>query len=296
MPDTIPILFDTDIGSDIDDAVALAYLLREPRCELLGITTVTGEPLERAKLASAVCRAAGQDSIPIHSGSELPFLVAQKQPRAPQNAALERWPHRAEFPPNTAVPFLQEVIRSRPGEVTLLAVGPFTNVGVLFAMDPEIPRLLKRLVVMGGAYTTRYAGGSRTEWNACGDPHAAARMFQSPVPELTAFGLDVTLQCVLEAEECGRRLAGGPLDVVRDMASVWFRERAAITFHDPLAAVALFHPGVCEYEQGRIEVELASPRVAGMTHWKAGPEGPHRVAVKVQPERFFEQYFRVFQE
>src|SRR5690349_14668811 len=129
--DRIPLLFDTDIGSDIDDAVALAYLLVEPRCELLGITTVTGEPVERARLADAVCRASGRNDVPIHSGAEIPFLVPQKQPKAPQKAVLECWPHQADFAPNTAVPFLQQVIRSRPGEVTLLAVGPFTNVGAL---------------------------------------------------------------------------------------------------------------------------------------------------------------------
>ena len=58
--DTVKILFDTDIGSDIDDAVALAYLLAQPRAEILGITTVSGQPVERAKLASAICKTAGQ--------------------------------------------------------------------------------------------------------------------------------------------------------------------------------------------------------------------------------------------
>ena len=66
----IPLLFDTDIGSDIDDAVCLAYLLRQPRCELLGVTTVSGQPRARAALADAVCQAAGRRDIPIHAGSE----------------------------------------------------------------------------------------------------------------------------------------------------------------------------------------------------------------------------------
>jgi inosine-uridine nucleoside N-ribohydrolase len=294
MPDSIPILFDTDIGSDIDDAVALAYLLREPRCDLLGITTVTGEPQERAKLADAVCRSAGRVDIPIHSGAAEPILVPQKQPAAPQKAALANWPHREEFPPNTAVPFLQEVIRSRPGEVTLLAVGPLTNVGLLFAMDPEIPHLLKRLVLMCGVFTTRVAGCGRTEWNASGDPHATARVFQSPVSELVSFGLDVTQRCFRNADECRVQLRGGPLDVVANMAEVWFQGRSRITFHDPLAAVAVFDPDVCDYLQGDVEVELASHRVAGMTHWTANPAGPHRIAVDVRPEAFFDRYFHVF--
>ena len=289
----IPLLFDTDIGSDIDDAVALAYLLREPRCELLGITTVSGEALERARLADAVCRAAGRTDIPLHAGVEPPLLVPLKQTAAPQKSVLADWDHRRDFAPNTAVPFLRETIRGRPGEITLLAVGPFTNVGVLFAMDPEIPSLLKRLVIMGGAYSAHNPRGTRVEWNASGDPHAMEIMVRGGVPEFTAFGLDVTLQCRLPAEECRKRFRGGALDVVAAMSEVWYAKRPDIVFHDPLAAVAIFEPEICGYERGRIEVELASSRVAGMTHWTSDAGGPHRLATSVNVDLFFERYFAV---
>lgn len=294
MPEQLPLLFDTDIGSDIDDALALAYLLREPRCELLGITTVSGQAQVRAQLADAVCRAAGREAIPVHAGAESPLLVPPKQKEAPQAVVLSRWPHAGAVPPHTAVPFLRETIRSRPGEITLLAVGPLTNVALLFGLDPETPRLLRRLVLMGGVYTTRCPGAPRTEWNASCDPHAAEIVFRAPVPELIAFGLDVTFRCLLPAEECRRRFRGGPLDVVADMAEVWFERRPWIRFHDPLAAVGVFEPDVCAYESGRAEVELVSPRVAGMTHWTPQPGGPHRIATEVNPERFFERYFAVF--
>ena len=72
------LLFDTDIGSDIDDAVCLAYLLANPHCELLGITTVTGNGRDRGRLASALCRAAGKE-IPIYLGAETPLLVEQRR-------------------------------------------------------------------------------------------------------------------------------------------------------------------------------------------------------------------------
>lgn len=295
MTERIPVLFDTDIGSDIDDAVALAYLLCEPRCELLGITTVTGEPIARAQLADAVCRAAGRPEVPIYAGCEQPLLVEQRQPEAPQKAVLSRWSHRSDFSAGEAVQFMRETIRSRPGEVTLLAVGPFTNVGVLFALDPEIPRLLRRLVVMGGVFTTAIPGAGRVEWNACVDPHATAIMVAASCPT-TAFGLDVTKRCRLSAVNCRERLRGGVLDVVADMAEVWFARRPEITFHDPLAAVAMFYPELCTYERGRVEVELASPRVAGMTHWTPGEDGPHEVAVDVNANQFFERYFEVFED
>jgi len=295
MNERVPLLFDTDIGSDIDDAVALAYLLNEPRCDLLGITTVTGEPQARARLADAVCRAAGRPDVPIHAGAAVPFLVPQQQPECPQQAVLPRWPHRGDFARNTAVPFLREVIHSRPGEVTLLAVGPFTNVGLLFALDPEIPGLLKRLVVMGGAFGTATSDARRCEWNAKGDPHASAVMYRAAVADHLSFGLDVTLRCRLSAEECRTRFQGGALSIVAEMAEVWFTRAETITFHDPLAAVGIFDPDVCCYEQGRVDVELVSPRAAGMTHWERDPGGPHRIAVDVDAERFFERYFAVFE-
>lgn len=302
MEERIPVLFDTDIGSDIDDAVALAYLLQEPRCELLGITTVTGEPQERARLADAICRAAGREGIPIHSGVQRPLFIGEKQPLAPQKSVLPRWPHRESFPPGTAVPFLQQTIRSRPGEITLLAVGPFTNVGVLFAMDPELPRLLRRLVIMGGVFlpdTPRHE-----EWNASLDPHASALLFNAEGLELIAFGLDVTLRCRLPAEECRTRFRSGALDLVADMAEVWFtappnpagdktQPPQEITFHDPLAAVCLFHPDICRYERGMVRVEPDSP-AAGTTHFEPAADGRHQIAVEVDPARFFEHYFRAF--
>jgi purine nucleosidase len=296
-----PLLFDTDIGSDIDDAVALAYLLCEPRCELLGITTVSGEPIERARLADAVCRAAGRTDIPIHSGCERPLLVDQGQVFAPQKSVLSRWRHRDEFAPATAVPFLQETIRARPGEITLLAVGPFTNLGLLFAMDPEIPKLLKRLVIMGGVYLPNTR---QVEWNASLDPHATALVFGAELQDLTAFGLDVTLKCRMPAEECRRRLRGGVLDLVADMAEVWFDHepkpgqtdfvpRPDIVFHDPLAAVAVFEPDLCRYERGWVEVDTLSPWVGGMTHFNTAPSAPRQIAVDVDVERFFDRYFGV---
>ncbi len=288
------VLFDTDIGSDIDDAVALAYLLREPRCDLLGITTVSGEPRARAELADAVCRAAGRTDVPVHAGAELPLLGPQLQPHAQQRTVLDRWRHRSDFEEGTAVPFLRESIRARPGAVTLLAVGPLTNVAALFAMDAEVPRLLRRLVWMGGVYTTQVPGATRTEWNAQCDPYAAARVLESPVPWITLFGLDVTLRCLLPAAECRARLHGGPLDVVASMAEVWFGHRDRITFHDPLAAVSLFHAEVCDYAQGEVAVELQSLHTPGMTHWREERSGRHQVAVDVRPEQFFDRFFAVF--
>jgi len=289
MKDRVPLLLDTDIGSDIDDAVCLTYLLAEPRCDLLGVTTVTGQPERRAMLADAICRAAGRPEVPIFSGCDVPLLYEQKQPQAPQAEVLSRWAHREDFEPYAAVDFLRRKIRSRPGEITLLTIGPLTNVGLLFAEDPEVPRLLKRLVMMGGYYFA----GRKTEWNTSGDPIASALVFNADVPELVAYGLDVTTQCRLSAEECRKRFAGGPFEVVRAMAEVWFRRAGETTFHDPLAAACIFEPETCTYRTGRVRMDLTPGETYGATLFEESAGGRHRVAEKVNASRFFGRYFDV---
>jgi purine nucleosidase len=292
MSDKIPVLFDTDIGSDIDDAIALAYLLKQPRCELLGVTTVTGEPIVRAQLVDAVCTAFGRKEVQVYSGAGKPLLVPQGQPQVPQRTVLERWPHRDKFGPNMAVDFLRQTIRSRPGEITLLSVGPLTNVGLLFALDPEIPALLKRYVMMGGVFVNR--NSALAEWNALVDPHATAITFAARPPGTRAVGLDVTMKCRMPAAECLRRFSQGPLKIVAEMAEVWSHGSSNVIFHDPLAAVSVFEPDVCTWQAGLIEIELHSDRLRGLTYFNSGAEQkPHEVAVDVKPEEFFKHYFEV---
>ena len=288
----IKVILDTDIGTDIDDALALAYLLKQERCELLGITTVTGQAQLRAELASAICRNAGRDDVPIHAGCEQALLVEMRQKAAQQAEALGDWPRRRDFPRNTAVEFLRRTIRAHPGEVTLLTIGPLTNAALLFATDPEIPSLLSGLVLMCGRF---WAMGG--EWNAVGDPHATAIVFgagsQSRPPRLVSFGLDVTLRCQMPADECRRRFAAPVLAPVRDFAEIWFRRSDRVTFHDPLAAACIFEPDLCRYAGGRVSVSLSPPTMGWTIFDPNPPAKPHAVAQEVDAERFFAHYFDV---
>ena len=289
------ILLDTDIGSDIDDAVCLAYLLAQPDCELMGITTVTGEAEERARLASALCKVAGRD-IPIYPGSEAPLMRDESfQLEAPQAEALARWPHQEKFPRGEAVEFLRKTIRAYPGEVTLLTIGPLTNIGLLFKTDPDVARLLKGFVMMGGVFTNRLAGAGPLEWNAMGDPHATSIVYKAPVQVHRSIGLDVTCQVTMPADEVNKRFSHPLLMPVRDFAQVWFHHAGGITFHDPLAAVTVFDPEVCKFERGQVEVELLSQHLSGFTHWRSDDTGPHEVALQVNPGKFFNAFFSVFQ-
>lgn len=289
---TEKILLDTDIGSDIDDAVCLAYLLAKPECHLLGITTVSGDPVARAKIAGVLCRQAGQD-IPIYPGTGDPLLVPQKQPEAQQAAALGDWPHPTDFRVGEAVEFLRTTIRSHPGEITLLTIGPLTNIALLFAADPEIPHLLKRLVLMCGVFTPDLPARPRDlEWNALLDPHATAIVYRAQPPVHRSLGLDVTTHVVMPAAEVRQRFATGLLRPVLDFAEVWFEKSERITFHDPLAAVSIFDPDVCQFQQGTVAVELENPELRGQTRWTPG-SGYHEMATQVNAARFFDEYFAV---
>ncbi len=292
----IKLLLDTDIGSDIDDAVCLAYLLAQPECELLGITTVTGQAEDRARLASALCRVAGRE-VPIYPGREDPLLIAQRQPMAAQAAALSRWPHTASFPRGQAVEFMRQTIRRCPGEVVLLGIGPLTNIAALFAADAEIPGLLRALVLMCGVFARWQPGMAPTEWNAMLDPTATAIVYRAAPRVHRSIGLDVTTQVTLPVVVVRERFDASHAPLLRpvpDFAEVWFQHRDVITFHDPLAATTIFDDAICGFERGRVEIELASERLAGMTHWTPDTQGCHEVATTVDPQRFFDHYFSLF--
>ncbi len=280
----IPILLDTDIGSDIDDALCLAYLLQQPQCELLGITTVSGKPKIRAKLARAICHDFGRDDVQIHSGTSEPLILSQKQPDAPQGEVLTRCGE--EFEDNTALEFLRETIRKRPGEIVLLAIGPMTNIGLLFASDPEIPSLLKGLVLMCGSFMKPVK-----EWNAICDPHALSIVYKANVKKHLSIGLDVTRKCFIPTEHCIDLFRELDLNLIADMMSIWARERPRVVFHDPLAAAVIFEPDLCKYKGGRVEVDLQNE--GGVTHWiECNNEPKNEIAVDVDSKKFFKHFFQ----
>ena len=289
------ILLDTDIGGDVDDAVCLAYLLAHPECDLLGITTVTGEANRRASLASVLCQSAGKE-VPIYPGFERPMIGEQRQPVAQQAAALPRWSHETRFPQGQAIDFMRQTIRANPGEVTLLTIGPLTNAGQLFEADPEIAYLLKGLVLMGGIFSDAYPDKERVEWNLSCDPLAAEIVYGAPVGLHRSLGLEVTEQVVMPADDVRQQFTAPLLQPVLDFAEIWFDEFFPfIVFHDPLAAATIFQPELCEYRQGTVTIDI--DRVNQIRQTDFSPDGepaPHQVAVSVDVRRYFEHFFSVF--
>ena len=185
------ILLDTDIGSDIDDAICLSYLLANSDCDLVGITTVSGEPEKRANIAKALCDSMGKE-VTIIPGKEDPLIITQRQPKAEQAKVINFRANYGENASKNAIDFMRQIIHENDNEITLLAIGPLTNVATLFLVDPEIPYILKDLVMMCGSFFGNSLENIKIEWNALCDPHAAMIVYQAPVKKSISVGLDVT--------------------------------------------------------------------------------------------------------
>lgn len=307
------VLLDFDIGTEIDDAIALAYLLANPECELVGITTSCGEAAKRAEMASMLCKMAGKD-VPIHAGCERPLLIPQMETTAPQARALDQWAHDTGFAPNTAVPFMQKVIRDNPGEIVLIATAPMTNLGVLFAMDPDIPGLLGGLYLLCGS-PTHHRHDSVTETlsamerddfirvlaskgilenNSIIDPHATSIVYRARTRDFKSFGNNVSSRVVMTPEQAEASFTHPIMRVVMSIAREWFKDEPRVSFHDAVTAVCIFNDDVCVYKRGWLDCVLDSRLLGGMTIFREDPEGPHQVAWDIDEERFFQRLFEVF--
>jgi len=289
----VKVLLDTDIGTDIDDAICLTYLLANPNCNLLGITTVTGEPEKRAMLASSLCILAGKD-VPIYPGTAEPLLIEQQQKIAQQSKSLEKWSYKKDFPKGQAIEFMRKTIRENPDEVILLTIGPLTNVGLLFKVDEEIPYLLKGLVMMCGYFHHKIEGWNKLEWNAKGDYHASDIVYRSNVKIHRSIGIDVTSQVTMDSKEFKEKFSADIFKPLQDYAQHWYDYSHTVTFHDPLAAATIFNEKICEYEKGNNSIELNDAETAGLTKWEKNRNGRHEIAATVNKEEFFKEYFSVF--
>lgn len=308
------IIVDTDIGQDMDDACAIAYLCAHPHSELIGVTTVTGDAVPRARLVSSVCNAMGKPDIPIYPGLETCILKEQHQSFCPQNNLLEKWPHKKDFPKNEAIHFLQQTIRDSPGEILLIAIGPLSNIGILFQMDPEIPSLLKGLYIMGGKFSqfnlrtwtkkendnnhSIATSGQNLEWNACIDAYATAIVYQHTVPVFRAIGIDMTHRVTLTPEEYYDTLAKILPHILTEMSQAFIDydplKARTLTYHDPVVATTIFNDSICKFQRGNVDIEITSAKLLGYTYFEEDPNGKHEVAYEVNPKAFFEEFASVF--
>jgi inosine-uridine nucleoside N-ribohydrolase len=214
-----PVILDTDIGTDIDDAYALAALIHRPELKLLGVTTVSGDTAARARLAAQQLAAAGARwaSVPVHAG----------QPGSTQYMKQVDWANgfkAANLHDSGAVAFMRREIDARPGKITLIAVGELTNVAALLDSEPGIAKKIRAIALMGGSIHRGYAPGSQPEpeWNIKSNAAAARTVFTSGVPLLVA-PLDSTADLRLTPEMRVQLFSRGtPLnDALAALNSIW---------------------------------------------------------------------------
>lgn len=284
----IKILLDTDIGGDIDDAMCLAYLLREPRCRLLGVTTVCGEPEKRAAVADAICRAAGRE-VPVVAGADETLQPVPVYPTPEGAGALERWPH-GEFDRGDAPEFLYRHISENPWEIVLIAIGNMTNIAMLFRRHPDAPGLLRGLYTMNGYFGAEPLPDHTYNWNSWADPLASKEVFAAKVSTHRAVPLEVTDLLTIKAGEARELFPKSSplLQAVMDFGGAWLEGTGKLTLHDPLAAVSVFYPEVCSFERGRVEVETENRDNMGGTAFTPDSLGSVEIARSVDRERFYQ--------
>jgi pyrimidine-specific ribonucleoside hydrolase len=250
------VIIDTDPG--VDDAVALMLAVASPELDLRAVTTVFGNVgLERTTPnALRVLALAGAPHVPVATGAARPLVHPQGERAGDWHGEDGLGGRSAELPPpsrqpeqRVAVELMVDVLRASEAPVTLVPIGPLTNVALLLATHPELRPRIARLVVMGGAL----AGGNTTgaaEFNIHSDPEAARRVLvEEPLPT-TLVPLDLTMRCAVDDAWLAALAAAGPRCAALAGTIAHYRARYSIVYgrddvalHDSLAVLEAAVPG-----------------------------------------------------
>jgi len=279
---TTPVILDTDIGTDIDDAYALAMLMHRPELELIGVTTVSSDAVARARLAAKLLKVAGGRwaKVPVYAGTSTPVQYMKQVDWAAGFSS-------PSLHASGGVEFMRREIDARPGKVTIIAVGELTNVAAVLA-EPGIARRIRAIALMGGSIYRGYAAGSKPEpeWNIKSNAAAAKAVFESGVPLLVA-PLDSTADLKLTPEMRVDLFARGvPLnDALAALNSIW-RHTNTWKGVDPtlfdVLAVELVAPRR-PYELTALHVDVADD---GLTTPRDSAPANAQVALHVDPAAF----------
>lgn len=329
---SVPLLIDCDTG--IDDALALLLACASPEADIRAVTCVAGNVDARqvAVNTRAVLELAGRGDIEVALGREVPLvrpLVTTPETHGRQGlGAATLPPPRSDLSARHAADLIIAEARARPGELTLLTLGPMTNLAVAVLREPMLPRLLRRLVLMGGAYGATGNTTPVSEWNVAVDPEAMAVVLRAWSPDgpmawgddaparPLALGLDVTEQARFlprDLERLAVRAGCGPdgssfagdapgnpvIGFVGD-ALAWyfdFHERfdgfRGAFIHDPFALAVVLDPTLVTTRALTVEVHLGGV-ADGQTiadrrgHWGRPPNLD--VAVTADASRFLDRF------
>ncbi len=259
------IFLDTDIGSDVDDALALGVILGSPEFHLVGVSTVYGDTLLRARLTSKLAGIADPKfSAPVAVGrsetmSGRPVWWAGHEGKLFDDLEAEAIDESLD-----GVEELVSAAARYVGELVVLAIGPLTNIAAALDSDPAFEHNVKRIVIMGGDFS---ASDRVAEHNFVCDVAAAQRVFNSKLA-ITVGGLDLTTQIEVGADDVSKIASAGAFGrALEAEMSQWAHFKGEITPHDPILAIWLLEPQLFELVDCDVQVddsgrsyEVANPR------------------------------------
>ncbi|AIQ12995.1 nucleoside hydrolase [Paenibacillus durus] len=286
------LIIDTDIGSDIDDAMALALAMKSPELVLEGVTTVYGNADLRARMVTKMLQHGGREDVRVYAGLDRPLLGNREIWMAGhEGKGLIEEGESLPYEERHAVDFIIDTIMANPGEITLVPIGPLTNIAACLIREPRIAHNVKEIILMGGV--TRLGRNAAelpvTEHNIVSDPEAASVVFGSGAP-IVMVGLDVTKQVII-TDEHRKRLqeTNDPLNaaLARQM-DFWFdfiKEKKTF-MHDPLTVSLLIDRSLVQTEKMKVTVEYDHRAKTGQTVAVRAEDGNVEVCLEVDSGRF----------
>lgn len=301
------IIIDTDPG--IDDALAILLALASPEVQLEALTVVHGNcPLDQGVVnAIGILETARATNIPVAAGATLPLI------RAPYTAedvhgltglGYAALPETLRTPiKQHAVDLLIERILAEPGEITVVAIGPLTNLALAIRREPQVARAIRQLVIMGGSIRDGGNMSAAAEFNIYIDPHAAHIVFHAGIP-ITLVPLDVTRRCRFTTEHIAKLSAiHSPIArLIIDSTRYYIENNlknggdGSCALHDPLALAVAFAPDLVRSEELHVTVDLYSELSLGATVADFRRYSPHqpnlKVALDVDVDRFVQLFIQ----